>query len=593
MFASGALMGAIFRPFLESNAPGTHLTGSLGSAPRSGLTPYNAPPPCIPGCSPCQCCPPACPPPCYPPALSGLQDSPSSKGAVAKISWIDDLGTSESFVYGLTTGYGSFATPSSHAVTLSGLQVPAVYYLKISASYVCSANGKLESSSMTGSFWTNSTLGNTGGLCPYASLSVTGLTQAISGTTIYVNWSVSPGTNAILGAVISQTFYYGTSYPLTTQATVTSHLSGASSATFTAVPGTVYYVSISASSVCYSGTSSSPTIGVAELRVHIFEGRASVIIGSRTYPNGSTAYLFTGVQYSLSPTSIFGSAFLQWQTSTGVSVAQPTQSSTTLTLSSLMGDVALVILEPAGSAWGGYVQWGSAIDMASATITVPSIGYDLIYQSSTAQQEVAIWVGLGGAGTDLWQAGVDLTITVTWGLHRVPNYSYSYCGFYEPFSVATGGPGQTKNCTMGIEPGNLVTVSLGDNVAGKSCSFDLTNYNQTTKVTTDWNDYSNQQQCGWSGGFNPGQSAAEFVDEAPLYASNYPPCPTNCPLPTFLTNSAFSSIEDTDGNDLYTAMVGALLAEAEMDPNYPAQGTAIVGYLVAGTDAFVLGRTGN
>ena len=196
MLASSALAGVVFLPFLESKSSAIpEIAPSQGPA-GSGLTHFGAPPPpCIPGCNPCFCCSPNCPPPCNPPALGGVQDTPSSGGTVAKISWTDNLGTSESFVYGLTYSYGSSATPSNHAVTLSGLQVSAVYYFKISASYTCSSTGKLESSSLGGSFWTGST---GGGLCPKGMITVSNLLTDISssGTSVAVQWVITPASTS-------------------------------------------------------------------------------------------------------------------------------------------------------------------------------------------------------------------------------------------------------------------------------------------------------------------------------------------------------------------------------------------------------------
>jgi hypothetical protein len=581
MFASNALVGVTFRPYLESTNSGVPVAGSPQVQLGSGLTHFSSPPPpCIPGCTPCFCCPPDCPPPCNPPTISGIQDTPSSKGAVAKISWADDLGTSESFVYGLTGGYGSSATPSNHAVTLSGLQVPAVYYFKITASYICSANGAKYSSSASGSFWTSSSLGGNGGLCPYGNLGISAISEALSGSTVTVAWTVSPGTNAILGGLISQTFQWGTSNPPNNTAPVTSNAQGASSASFSSVPATFYYVSISASSACYSTAVSNPSFGVASVLVQVFTNYGNnppirfvqVEIGSTTYNDGQSALLIEPATYTATAVNQQSYIFQQWVTSGGTSVNQATANPAQLTVSSLTGSLGVVSQLLSGYIWGGYVQSGTSVSSVSADMVVPSVGLDYFQGTQTSTEIVNFWVGIGGnVGTaGLWQAGIAISISPT--IHGPQTED---CAFYEWDPPDNSGH-ENFDCASGlITPGSTVAMSVTYSPSSGTCAF---------QVTDGGSDSASGISCA------PDTHTADVVGEAPQQ------CGTGgCyydALPAFGSPS-FTAITIQDGITTYTSLDGPLVNVTA--PDVFSAGTQTLmpsGLLAVGVDQYTIIKSG-
>ncbi len=269
-----------------------------GQAPGIGSIPLHTE--CIPSPSG------GCVTPCPVPYIGSVAVSVSSTGTQATITWSQAVSTaSQTFVYGLSTSYGSSSTVVSNSVSLSGLIAGAVYYYKITAT--SSGSCLTQTQTYTGSFWTSP---SGGGSCPKGTLSaITNVMQTVSSGWSSVTVSWSPTSTVTYPYGVTESFTYtvdGGSHSVTP----TSH----SAVISISVYGTTYSYTITDSSPCYSPATYSSSFATPSIALsgHAWiagapgYGTAAPAYGASVAVAGHSAAVVTGTagSYQLSLTDV-------------------------------------------------------------------------------------------------------------------------------------------------------------------------------------------------------------------------------------------------------------------------------------------------
>lgn len=234
--------------------------------------------------------------------------------------------------------------------------------------------------------------------------------------------------------------------------------------------------------------------------IYVYGSDGEVDLGGTIESNGALYAPCVGAQVSISPSGVSGSySFQQWLV-TGGSVSCSTCSSTTFTAASsaTTGSLAMVLhwSPSAGGAWGGYIATGSQISSVSGTFTVPSFSYVGIYP---IVDEVGYWVGIGGVGNALWQAGLVETANGLGGT--------TIDVFYEAVSGSGGSGGSV---------GPVLFTFAGGISEGAQIIVDLSVSSSTSYYSVGYWNYVNLVWWNGSVSFKPDQSYVEWVGEAPI-----------------------------------------------------------------------------
>lgn len=442
------------------------------------------------------------PPPCAP-SISGVTVSVTSNGKSATFTWVDNPSNmTDAFWYQLYGGSNQPASPSHHQVTISGLIVPDVYNFTIKGTNWC--NGIAWA---YGQFWTSSA---GGGTCPIGQLLVSNIiSTSLLPTLQTFSWIVSPATNGITGVAPSQTFNYGTTNPPTQSASIGSQ-GGESDTVFSTTAGVTYYYEISAISPCY--TSATSPLGVTEpLTVGVGDSEGYVSMNGIELANGWNFDANVGQSYALSSSIMSGYVFSQW-VAAGGTLGSQTQSTTTFTpIFPLPNGMSTAVLyldvkQTATDSWGGYIAGGlagQAFSDVEGEFTVPNPQYVSGLWDWSSTETIGIWLGLGGTGSNLWQAGVIVSISP--GV--LGGYTTSITGVYEDIlSQGTPAPYVTAPSSFAPSIGDTIYVAVSSASGVSNWSLD---------------DLTNGDSWSGSISFTAGTNSAEWIVEAPQYTILY------------------------------------------------------------------------
>ena len=264
----------------------------------------------------------------------------------------------------------------------------------------------------------------------------------------------------------------------------------------------------------------------ATVHFHIWGGQAGIInFNGAQYHDGGTASVNTCTYaYAISVNTVpAGYSFRQWASDSGDFLSQ-TSTSTTFLTSGFSGGITMV-LNGGQWNWGGYVAdtttalQGATAYMVSGTFVLPSqVSY--VSAPNNGADSVGFWLGLGGVGTNLWQAGVVLTLSQGGSTDIRPFYEEvladsSCCGAY---SIVSG--------SYSVALGDTITVKLYYDTA-IGALFNITD--GTSWASRRWT--TNFEPCEWGpaefGGaassycrtpFVPGTTTTEWIGEAPITA---------------------------------------------------------------------------
>jgi Divergent InlB B-repeat domain len=230
-------------------------------------------------------------------------------------------------------------------------------------------------------------------------------------------------------------------------------------------------------------------------------GVANAIINGYYFENSQTTYLTSGHVYSISAANYgSGYAFSQWTSSAGT-LGNLTTQSTTLTVGS-SGGVLRLVAAWSPTNWAAYVA-GKAYDSVSGTVYLPARASGAVCpppgDCGVTIQDIAFWVGLGGASASalLWQAGVAITFTS--GVMSI-----------SPFIEAVGSG--CLNTKYGCDPYyGSISISLGNHILETV---------STSGGTSSWfiEDLNNSQTWQGSESWSPSTATAEWVGESPTAA---------------------------------------------------------------------------
>lgn len=203
---------------------------------------------------------------------------------------------------------------------------------------------------------------------------------------------------------------------------------------------------------------------------------SSLICPLSNLPNGAVVSLSTNTTYKLVANSSY--SVEQWDSNAGNVSHYP--SSTTPIYITSSGAISLIV--EGSKTWAGYMNSpivsAVSFSMASVTFHVPYIG-------SAAFSGIGVWLGIGGFGGALWQAGIE-------------SDNGTIRAFWEARSISSGQRKLVVDGAMTINPTDamLVTVSTSNGVS----------YATVKDLTTD---------VAWSVNyqFTPNTQSAEWIVE--------------------------------------------------------------------------------
>ena len=234
---------------------------------------------------------------------------------------------------------------------------------------------------------------------------------------------------------------------------------------------------------------------------------AQVVIDGSAYSDGALVTLCVSTAHSISASidNVVGPgfSFSYWYIIDG-SVSSRAASSTTLTTGSafqLDAMIEMVLSANNYYEWGGYIASGNSITSAWGSFVMPGGPY---YQEGgcSATDVMGMWVGIGGVNGNLWQAGVEATLSPT-----------SNCFVQLTFTPWYGSaPGNVHYLSLTVCGGEEVDIQLSVSGSYASATIDTCN---------GFDSYSSPQVQ-----FTPDRTTVEWVAEAPSYEPPLPDFPS-------------------------------------------------------------------
>ena len=195
-----------------------------------------------------------------------------------------------------------------------------------------------------------------------------------------------------------------------------------------------------------NATENSVPSGDSEITIHICGNNGgsygTIYLDGTDYYNGQTIVLPEYTNYQIYPASISkGMLFSQWLV-TGGTVADNTSSSTSFDPTQSSSVLVLILHYTSGN-WGGYVVQGSnGLTDANVQFVVPGAQYFSGVQGAASSEElVGFWVGIGGIGGNLWQAGVSIQMNNSNSVWYYAWYEYVGTPSINPVPVFNVHPG--------------------------------------------------------------------------------------------------------------------------------------------------------